>query len=176
MHMNNWDKRFLGLAHHISMWSKDTSTQCGAVLVRPNKSIASMGFNGFPQGVHDNPETLANRADKLKRIIHAEMNALLFLTEPAFSLTMYVWPMLPCHRCAVHIIQSGIMRVVSRKGDIARWEESTDLSKALFKEAGVDAEEIEDESVIIGDGGSGGTAGILWGTTGSRQGRPDYDL
>jgi dCMP deaminase len=103
-----------------------------------------MGFNGFPQGIKDNPDILANRADKLKRIIHAEMNALLFLTEPAFSLTMYVWPMLPCHRCAVHIIQSGIMRVVSRKGDIARWEESTDLSKTLFKEAGVDTTEIED--------------------------------
>jgi hypothetical protein len=30
-----WDKRFLLLARHVAGWSKDPSTQCGAVIVQP---------------------------------------------------------------------------------------------------------------------------------------------
>jgi deoxycytidylate deaminase len=36
-----WDYRFLALAEHISLWSKDPSTRVGAIIIRPNKSIAS---------------------------------------------------------------------------------------------------------------------------------------
>ena len=43
-----WKLRFLGLSEYIAQWSKDPSTKVGAVIVRPDKSIVSMGFNGFP--------------------------------------------------------------------------------------------------------------------------------
>lgn len=144
-----WHSRFLGLAEHIAQWSKDGNTKCGAVIVRPNKSIASMGFNGFPQGISDNTDYLRgdpdpqHRVEKLKRIIHAEMNALLFLPERIGLLTMYVFPMLPCHRCAVHIIQAGIATVVARKGGPDRWQDSISLTRQLFHEAGVAVEEID---------------------------------
>ena len=61
-------------------------------------------------GVPDSP--LKNREEKLNRIIHAEMNALLFLRERATGYLMYTWPMPPCVRCAAHIIQSGMLAVV----------------------------------------------------------------
>ena len=54
--------RYLALAHHIAAWSRDPSTKVGAVLVRPDHTIASIGYNGFPRGVNDDPARLADRA------------------------------------------------------------------------------------------------------------------
>ena len=51
-----WDMRFAQLAKLVSLWSKDPSTKVGSVIVRPDKTIASVGFNGFPKGVPDEPE------------------------------------------------------------------------------------------------------------------------
>ena len=45
--MPNWDIRFLKMAEMVSLWSKDTSTKTGAVIVRPDHSVASLVFNGF---------------------------------------------------------------------------------------------------------------------------------
>lgn len=132
-----WDQRFLQLAGHVSEWSKDPSTRCGAVIVRPDKTIASLGFNGYPRHLPD--EELDQRFKKYERIIHAEMNALLFLKEPPVGYTMYVWPMLPCNRCAAHIIQVGIKKVVSLPITKAtqHWSTHVDTAVQMFQEAGV---------------------------------------
>lgn len=96
--------------------SKDPNTKVGSVLVRPNGSIASLGYNGFPRGMDDSPELYADRDTKLDRIIHAETNAISASEDRSLDgCTLYVWPFFPCHRCAVHIIQEGIVRVVSPK-------------------------------------------------------------
>jgi dCMP deaminase len=138
--MSNWNYRFIYLAEHISRWSKDPSTQCGAVIVRPDKTIASMGFNGFPQGLRDDPDILNSRTHKLERVIHSEMNALLFLRERAEGYHMYVWPMMPCNRCAAHIIQAGIRKVYFPDIPIDHWSGAMKISKQMFKEAGVEME------------------------------------
>lgn len=135
MQLNKWDQRFLDLAGHVAGWSKDPSTQCGAVIARPDKTIASLGFNGYPQGVED--EFLADREYKLQRVIHAEMNALLFLRERAYGYFLYTAPFGPCARCAAHIIQAGISTVVTSAGPPDRWKESLDVTRELFKQAGV---------------------------------------
>lgn len=177
-----WNERFLYLAEHVAGWSKDGSTQCGAVLVRPDKTIASLGFNGFPRGIHDDPLMLADtgtqaRQMKLDRIIHAEMNALLFLSMPETDLTMYVYPMLPCHRCAVHIIQTGVQTVIARKGVLDRWQHSMDISRKLFAEAGVQVKEIENAlHVVEGSGGGGSASDLPAQLILARGKRPDYDL
>jgi len=58
-HMNNknekWDRRFLELAKLASTWSKDPSTQVGAVVVNWDKQQEFIGYNGFPSGVEDTP-------------------------------------------------------------------------------------------------------------------------
>ena len=59
--------KFLSLAREVSTWSKDPSTQVGAVLVRPDRTVAGIGFNGFPRGIYDDPELLNDRPEKYKR-------------------------------------------------------------------------------------------------------------
>ena len=136
-----WDARFIALARHIAGWSKDPGTQVGAVIVRPDKTLASAGYNGFPRGVDDQPHLLTNRDEKLKRVVHAEMNAILEAREPVRGYTLYLWPMLPCERCAVHVIQAGITRVVAPKSDNPRWDFT--LTRQLFTEAGVSFLEVQ---------------------------------
>ena len=72
-----WDTRFLGLAAHISAWSKDPSSQVGAVISDGNR-IVSLGYNGFAAGVEDRRERLDDRDCKLNLTIHAEENAMIF--------------------------------------------------------------------------------------------------
>lgn len=51
----DWDLLFLKMVDELASKSKDPSTKCGAMIVRPDKSICSMGFNGFPKGMSDDP-------------------------------------------------------------------------------------------------------------------------
>lgn len=135
-----WDKDYLALA---KFWaerkSKDPSTQVGAVLVRPDKSVASLTYNGFPIGMDDDPYLYSDRECKLSRIIHAEMNAILLCQDRSLKgYTLYTWPLLCCDRCAMHVIQSGVRRVVSV--DLAqdsKWAGSVAKSIEYFDEAGV---------------------------------------
>lgn len=129
----------VGLAEHIAMWSKDPNTGVGAVIVRPDRTVASLGFNGFPRRIADTAERLHNRDEKLSLVIHAELNAILSSHVPVAGMTLYVSQPC-CDRCAVHVVQSGIVRVVARAPtDVfrQRWRESLARSGAVFREAGV---------------------------------------
>jgi dCMP deaminase len=135
---DKWTRRFLALAEHVAGWSKDPSTQAGAVIVRPNRTVASMGFNGFPRGLPDVPELLANREEKYRRVIHCEMNAVLHAREPVAGYTLYTWPFFTCERCAVHMIQAGIKRVVAPElpEDLKeRWGEALQFAQGLYRTA-----------------------------------------
>ena len=138
---DKWDLRFIELAHHISSWSKDPSTKVGCVVVGSDREIRSTGFNGFPRGIDDSIERLANREEKYPLICHAEENAIMHAARIGVSLrdcTAYVtWP--PCTRCARSLIQSGIVEVVYAGGtDIPeRWVEDFTRSTGMMKEAGL---------------------------------------
>lgn len=137
---NKWDQRFLGMAAHISNWSKDPSTQVGAVIVDEQQRIVSVGYNGFPAAINDTLERLHDRDTKYELSIHGEMNALLFANRPITGCTLYTYPLPPCTRCAVTFIQAGISRVVAPPvtGEKkARWEANIQRSAALFREAGI---------------------------------------
>lgn len=125
------------LAKHVSHYSKDPSTQTGAVIAY-DKKIVSIGYNGFPAGVEDHLDRLENRDTKLKLIIHCEMNAILNASESVEGLTLYTYPFASCTRCAVHVIQAGICRVVAPKVVPERWQDEVELSMNLFREAGVE--------------------------------------
>ena len=51
---NKWDIRFLEMAKLVASWSKDPSTQVGAIAVR-NRTVIAQGYNGFPRGMGDEP-------------------------------------------------------------------------------------------------------------------------
>ena len=136
-----WDARFLDLAEHIGTWSKDPSTKVGAVIVRPDRTVVAVGYNGFPRGTDDSPEKLEDRAAKLFRTVHAETNALLTAWGPVHGCTLYVSPLHPCANCAAMIVQAGIARVVARtSGNAARWAESFAAAREMFAEAGVEVD------------------------------------
>lgn len=123
--------RYIALAENIATWSKDPSTKCGAILVRENGSIASMGYNGFPQGMRDDPNLYADREKKYSRIIHAEMNALMFCLDPLplRGHTLYT-TVAPCDRCAAHMVQAGLRKFVFKmpsKEQMKRWNSEVAL-------------------------------------------------
>ena len=134
---SDWDERFLQLAQHIAQWSKDPSTKVGAVIVRPNRTIASVGYNGFPRGVNDD-ERLNDRPYKYAMTVHAEANAILSANERLDGCTLYVTPLSPCSSCASILIQSGIKRVVAyMPHQPEHWADSFAIARTMLDEAGV---------------------------------------
>jgi dCMP deaminase len=140
-----WDLRFLELAKLVSTWSKDPSTKTGAVIVRPDKTVVSIGFNGFPKGMSDSEADYANRELKYKKIVHCEMNALIHAGGSVRGCTLYTYPFACCERCVVHIIQAGIIRFVYPKSpadQLSRWQDAFIKTHEFLTEAKVDFDEI----------------------------------
>ncbi len=133
-----WDRRFLELAKHIASWSKDPSTQTGAVIVDHKRRIVSVGYNGLAQGVEDLPERIDNREIKYKMFLHCERNAILFAARSLDNCTIYTWPFMSCAACAAMVIQAGITRAVAPYSENPRWQEEFELATQQFKEAGVE--------------------------------------
>jgi dCMP deaminase len=138
--LKKWDRHWLGLAHYMSRVSKDPSTKVGAVITRPDMTLAAVGFNGFARGMCDHEHLYENREEKYSRIIHGEMNAILNAHGPVDGCTLYTTPFAPCERCAVMVIQSGIRRVVAPtlpEHLKERWGTSLAKTSEFFKEADV---------------------------------------
>jgi dCMP deaminase len=147
-----WDRWFLGMVDYVSTASKDPSTKVGAVIVRPDLTVAAVGYNGFPRGMSDDPELYAHRPTKYSRIVHGEMNAILNAHGSVEGCTLYV-PFPPCDRCAVHVVQAGIKRVVYLEPteDIkARWAEAFEQTAAIFADAGMEVTVLQPDNEVIG--------------------------
>jgi len=141
-----WDLRFLELAKSVSTWSKDPSTQVGAVLVNDLKQVVGMGYNGFARGVEDTSERLNDRETKYKLVVHAEVNAIIQAGHAARGSVLYVYPsfMIPpiCHDCCKTAIQAGIKGIVGflpNEADprVQRWKDSIAVSKGMWEEVGL---------------------------------------
>jgi len=138
------------LAKVYASWSKDPSSQVGAVVARGKYTISS-GYNGFPPGVDDSEERLNNRDLKYPIIRHAEENCILNAAKEGIRLagsTIYSYPFPPCaDRCAGMIISVGIKRVVYEiGGDPERadeWRRRAKLSFDQFKEVGIEVIELQ---------------------------------
>lgn len=146
-----WDRRYLELAKFVSGWSKDPSTKTGAVIVDSDRRVVSLGYNGFAKGVDDSTELYADREQKYRRVVHCEVNAVLFADRYRLQgATLYTYPFISCSRCAVQMIQAGIKRCV---GPVlpahleGRWGEDLKLTRQMFQEAGVELHEVEFEGV-----------------------------
>lgn len=140
--LTKWDERYLSLATEVSTWSKDPSTQVGAVTVGNKKEVLSQGFNGFPRNIDDTDERYNDQKTKYKFVVHAEMNAIYNATYSGTSLdgaTLYVYGLPICSECAKGIIQVGIKKVVVEKSkELDNWNDNVKLSKSMFDEAGVE--------------------------------------
>ena len=143
-----WDLRYLSMARNVASWSKDPSTQTGAVIVDKDNAIVSMGYNGFAPNVKDLKERYEDRYNtKYEIIIHCEENAIIFADRHRLKeATLYTWPFMSCCRCAAKVIQAGIRRIVTKEAEFVdatkandpnRWEHKFVLAQTQFEEVGV---------------------------------------
>jgi dCMP deaminase len=147
MASNKWNKRGIEVARTVAKWSKDQSTQVGAVVMMEDGTPLTFAYNGFARGVNDDVEERHERPAKYKWTSHAEENAIANMARigaKAYGTTLYVTHF-PCSGCARKIIQAGIKRIVvdsaSMSDDfLSRWEEDMEVSKEMFAEAAVAVE------------------------------------
>ncbi|NLJ15745.1 MAG: dCMP deaminase family protein [Clostridiales bacterium] len=135
-----WDEYFMGIAVFSAMRSKDSSTQVGACIVNEDKRIISIGYNGMPNGCHDDCMPWGRDGDPLETkypfVCHAELNAILNSNGRSLkNATAYV-TLFPCNECAKAIIQSGISKVIYLEDKYANTE-SVIASKKMFDMVGV---------------------------------------
>ncbi|ASI94799.1 cell division protein DedD [Vibrio rotiferianus] len=150
--ISKWEKRFYQMAELVASWSKDPSTQVGAVITKQNR-IVSVGFNGYPHGVSDSVDT-DERELKYLKTLHAEENAILFSKRDLDGCEIWVTHF-PCPNCAAKIIQTGISRVSCPEQSedfLSRWGDKIQVSQDMFNQAGVEVNwlpinEIEEKSV-----------------------------
>lgn len=145
-HDHKWDRRFLDQARFIAQWSKDPSTKTGAVIATPDRSIVSVGYNGFPQNMEDRPEWYDERSEKYSRIIHCEMNAAMRVRGSLAGCTLYTYPFISCDRCFVHMLQLGIRRFVAPKAteeQLTRWGPAFERVRSYARDAGVELLEVD---------------------------------
>lgn len=137
---SKWAKRFIQMAELVGSWSKDPSTQVGAVITKQNR-IVSVGFNGYPHGISDSAE-IDERETKYLKTLHAEENAILFAKRDLDGCEIWVTHF-PCPNCAAKIIQTGISVVhcpAQTEDFLSRWGEKISLSQDMFDQAGVNVD------------------------------------
>jgi dCMP deaminase len=159
MAINTWDERYLALAMQVSQWSKDPSSQMGAVISDSKGRMVALGYNGFPAKVHNLNERWHNKNKKYEMVVHAEANAALIAGGAALGGTVYVYGPRPiCGPCAGILIQAGVKRAVAipppcegtpmNPGD-EKWVKSGRLAIKMFKEAKVTFEPVNDDKTAV---------------------------
>uniref|UniRef100_A0A8C5Q5M9 Deoxycytidylate deaminase n=1 Tax=Leptobrachium leishanense TaxID=445787 RepID=A0A8C5Q5M9_9ANUR len=112
-----WCEYFMAVAFLAAQRSKDPNSQVGACIVNSENKIVGIGYNGMPNGCHDDVlpwgRTAQNKLDtKYPYVCHAELNAIMNKNSADVkNCDMYV-ALFPCNECAKLIIQAGIKEVI----------------------------------------------------------------
>jgi dCMP deaminase len=96
----------LSLAEAAASRSEDAHRRVGACLVRLDKTIAGLGYNGAPPGVEID---WSDRDERRRWVVHAEANALRYVTPGEVELVATT--SLPCETCMLTIASYGVRRV-----------------------------------------------------------------
>lgn len=140
----SWHEYFMSVAQLAARRSKDPSTQVGACIVNSQNKIVATGYNGMPNGVHDDQVPWNKEGSFLETkyayVVHAELNAILncILTDQT-GCRLYV-SLFPCNECAKAVIQSGIRHVIYLS-DKHKDKEATIAAKKMFEMVGVRCEQ-----------------------------------
>lgn len=150
-----WDEYFMAIAVLSAMRSKDPSTRVGACIVSDDNRILSIGYNGAPNGFHDDCFPWERNGEMLNTkyafVCHGEMNAILNYRGNRKELEkskIYV-DLFPCNECAKLIVQSGIKEVIFlsdkfKDKDLEyRETDSVKASKLIFNTCGVKYRKLE---------------------------------
>ncbi len=138
----SWDDYFMSIAILTAKRSKDPNTQVGACIVSKDNRILACGYNGAPNGFHDDNFPWKREGSALDTkymfVCHAELNAILNYrgSRKEFEGAKIYVDLFPCNECAKAIIQSGIKEVIY-KSDKYSGTEGNIASKQLFDNCGV---------------------------------------
>lgn len=147
-----WEQYFMSLAYTVAAKSKDPSTKVGAVIVAPDNSIRSTGYNGFPRQVDESRLPTMNREEKYMFMAHAEQNAICQAAKSGThtdGCTIYISSLPPCWTCARMIIQSGITMVVYSNSEVPdRWKNECMCAIKMLCEAGVICRQVNSDCKI----------------------------
>jgi dCMP deaminase len=100
----------LSLAEAASSRSEDPYLKVGTCLVRADKTILGLGYNGPPPGVDID---WSDRDDRRRWVVHAEANALRYARPGEVELLAST--LLPCETCMLAIAAYGVKRVYFRE-------------------------------------------------------------
>ena len=103
----SWREYALKLATGSSERSEDPFLKVGACVLRHDNSVASLGYNGAPPGIDID---WSNRDQRRLRVIHAEVNALRYVTPGECNLLACTH--IPCNECLRVISSYGIKELV----------------------------------------------------------------
>lgn len=133
-----WDDYFLTIASAVSRRGDCSRRRVGAVLVRPDRRIASTGYNGTNPGAPGCLESPCPRAVRAMaegvgrgalcpgysdcKAVHAEANALLYASkDDCTGAALYITDD-PCNGCLKLIRGAGVTRIVTPNIDLD-WSE-----------------------------------------------------
>lgn len=127
----SWDEYGIALAAAASTRSEDPYLKVGACVLRKDRSIISVGYNGTAPGVHIPWD---DRDARRGFVIHAEVNALRYCTpDQTMGGTLYVTHH-PCSECIKVIASYGITSVVYKyllDNDVYDLEAIAELAKTF---------------------------------------------
>lgn len=120
MNRPTWDDYFFSIAELTKDRSNCIKRKVGCIIVKNNR-IISLGYNGTPSGVKNCYDggcnrcnnTSINSGEKLDECLclHAEENALLFVSKADLQDSNLYVTLIPCISCVKKIIQCGIKNV-----------------------------------------------------------------
>jgi dCMP deaminase len=114
----NWNQYALKLAEVAALKSKDPWQTVGCCLLRPDNSVASLGYNGFPAGME---EDWSDRDERRKYVVHSEINALRYVKPD--ECYMAATTLLPCNDCLKSLAAYGIKKIVYK--EVYKFDPST---------------------------------------------------
>lgn len=130
----SWEKYALELAKTVSLRSEDPYLKVGAVAMREDHSIVSVGYNGAPPNIEID---WSDRDERRKRVCHAELACLRYCKPNEVKLLAVT--LRPCSECMKQIAMYKIPTVIY-KDEYDR----DDFSAKLAKEFKIELIKIED--------------------------------
>jgi deoxycytidylate deaminase len=106
--------------------------------------VLGAGVNGFPKGMDDVADEFRHHL-----MIHAEVNALLACRDQVHN--VYVYPYMPCSKCASLLVQIGAKRFISVQDAAEHWRpELTALlaNRYLIERVWITEEELDDTMIV----------------------------
>lgn len=133
-----WAEYALQLAETASLRSEDPFLKVGAVVLRQDRSVASVGYNGAPSGVQLDWN---DREQRRPFVIHAEVNAFRYCTPNDTRGGLLAVTHRPCHNCLPLVAAYGIELVVYRN-EINSETYPPELLRNIAQQLGIDVKKL----------------------------------